>query len=184
MPVGEAIVNGIISGCNNRRGALASTIRSAVRAGINVIKSDLKIHSPSKATEEEIGEPIMEGIEVGFTNRLPEALKTIRSGMDNLMTGAAKVVDHGTYTAPAFPAVSRSVTAIDYDRLADAVAQRRRTSTSVRVSWRRPRMRRPPARRRAVSVPWPSATDLRGDRHGAIFHFPRHRQPRHRRGRR
>lgn len=123
-PVGEAIINGIISGCNNRRGALASTIRSAVRAGINAIKSDLKIHSPSKATEEEIGEPIMEGIEVGFTNRLPEALKTIRSGMDNLMTGAARVVDHGTYTTPALPAVSRSVTAIDYDRLADAVAQR------------------------------------------------------------
>ena len=124
VPVGEAIINGIIAGCGNRGGALSSTIRSAVRAGINAIKSDLKIHSPSKATEEEIGEPIMEGIEVGFTNRLPEALKTIRSGMDNLMTGAAKVVDHGTYTTPAFPAVSRSVTAIDYDRLADAVAQR------------------------------------------------------------
>ena len=72
----------------------------------------------------EIGEPLMQGIEVGFTNRLPEALKTIRSGMDDLMTGAARVVNHGTYTTPALPAVSRSVTAIDYDRLADAVTQR------------------------------------------------------------
>lgn len=124
VPVGEAIINGIIAGCGNRGGALSSTIRSIVRAGINAGKAEGQIHSPSRVTMQEIGEPLMEGVEVGFTNRLPEALKTIRSGMDNLMTGAAKVVDHGTYTAPAFPAVSRSVTAIDYDRLADAVAQR------------------------------------------------------------
>lgn len=124
VPVGEAIINGIIAGCGNRGGALSSTIRSLVRASINTVKSDLKINSPSKTTMQEIGEPLMEGVEVGFANRLPEALKTIRSGVGNLMTGAAKVVDHGTYTAPAFPAVSRSVTAIDYDRLADAVAQR------------------------------------------------------------
>lgn len=124
VSVGEAIINGIIAGCGNRGGALSSTIRSIVRAGINAGKAEGQIHSPSRVTMQEIGEPLMEGVEVGFTNRLPEALKTIRSGMDNLMTGAAKVVDHGTYTAPALPAVSRSVTAIDYDRLADAVAQR------------------------------------------------------------
>ena len=124
IPVGEAIINGIISGCGNRGGALSSTIRSIVRAGINAGKDEGQIQSPSRATMREIGEPLMQGIEVGFTNRLPEALKTIRSGMDNLMTGAARVVDHGTYTTPALPAVSRSVTAIDYDRLADAVAQR------------------------------------------------------------
>lgn len=124
VPVGEAIINGIIAGCGNRGGALSSTIRSIVRAGINAGKAEGQIHSPSRVTMQEIGEPLMEGVEVGFTNRLPEALKTIRSGMDDLMTGAAKVVDHGTYTTPALPAVSRSVTAIDYDRLADAVAQR------------------------------------------------------------
>lgn len=124
VPVGEAIINGIIAGCGNRGGALSSTIRSIVRAGINAGKAEGQIHSPSRITMREIGEPLMEGVEVGFTNRLPEALKTIRSGMDNLMTGAARVVDHGTYTTPALPAVSRSVTAIDYDRLADAVAQR------------------------------------------------------------
>lgn len=124
VPVGEAIINGIIAGCGNRGGALSSTIRSIVRAGINAGKDEGQIQSPSRATMREIGEPLMQGIEVGFTNRLPEALKTIRSGMDNLMTGAARVVDHGTYTTPALPAVSRSVTAIDYDRLADAVAQR------------------------------------------------------------
>lgn len=124
VPVGESIINGIIDGCGNRGGALSSTIRSLVRAGIDAGKEESDSHSPSRVTMREIGEPLMQGIEVGFTNRLPEALKTIRSGMDNLMTGAAKVVDHGTYTTPALPAVSRSVTAIDYDRLADAVAQR------------------------------------------------------------
>lgn len=124
VPVGESIINGIIDGCGNRGGALSSTIRSLVRAGIDAGKEESDSHSPSRVTMREIGEPLMQGIEVGFTNRLPEALKTIRSGMDNLMTGAARVVDHGTYTTPALPAVSRSVTAIDYDRLADAVAQR------------------------------------------------------------
>lgn len=124
VPVGKAIINGIIAGCNNRGGALSSTIRSLVRAGIDAGEEEGQINSPSKVTAKKIGEPLMEGIEFGFANRLPQALKTIRSGMDNLMTGAARVVDHGTYTAPAFPAVSRSVTAIDYDRLADAVAQR------------------------------------------------------------
>lgn len=124
VPVGEAIINGIIAGCNNRGGALSSTIRSLVRAGIDAGEEEGQINSPSKVTAKKIGEPLMEGIEFGFANRLPQALKTIRSGMDNLMTGAAKVVNHGTYTAPALPAVSRSVTTIDYDRLADAVAQR------------------------------------------------------------
>lgn len=124
VPVGESIINGIIDGCGNRGGALSSTIRSLVRAGIDAGKEESDSHSPSRVTMREIGEPLMQGIEVGFTNRLPEALKTIRSGMDDLMTGAARVVNHGTYTTPALPAVSRSVTAIDYDRLADAVAQR------------------------------------------------------------
>lgn len=124
VPVGEAIINGIIAGCNNRGGALSSTIRSLVRAGIDAGEEEGQINSPSKVTAKKIGEPLMEGIEFGFANRLPQALKTIRSGVGNLMTGAAKVVDHGTYTTPAFPAVSRSVTVIDYDRLADAVAQR------------------------------------------------------------
>lgn len=124
VPVGKAIINGIIAGCNNRGGALSSTIRSLVRAGIDAGEEEGQINSPSKVTAKKIGEPLMEGIEFGFANRLPQALKTIRSGVGNLMTGAAKVVDHGTYTTPALPAVSRSVTAIDYDRLADAVAQR------------------------------------------------------------
>ena len=124
IPVGEAIINGIISGCGNRGGALSSTIRSIVRAGINAGKDEGQIRSPSRATMREIGEPLMEGVEVGFTNRLPEALKTIRSAVDNLMTGAARVVNHGAYTAPEIPTASRNVTAIDYDRLADAVAQR------------------------------------------------------------
>ena len=124
VPVGKAIINGIIAGCNNRGGALSSTIRSLVRAGIDAGEEEGQINSPSKVTAKKIGEPLMEGIEFGFANRLPQALKTIRSGVGNLMTGAAKVVDHGTYTTPVLPAVSRSVTAIDYDRLADAVAQR------------------------------------------------------------
>lgn len=124
VPVGKAIINGIIAGCNNRGGALSSTIRSLVRAGIDAGEEEGQINSPSKVTAKKIGEPLMEGIEFGFANRLPQALKTIRSGVGNLMTGAARVVDHGTYTTPALPAVSRSVTAIDYDRLADAVAQR------------------------------------------------------------
>lgn len=124
VPVGEAIINGIIAGCNNRGGSLSSTIRSLVRAGINAGEKEGQINSPSKVTAKKIGEPLMEGIEFGFANRLPQALKTIRSGVGNLMTGAAKVVDHGTYTTPALPAASRNVTAIDYDRLADAVAQR------------------------------------------------------------
>lgn len=124
IPIGEAIVNGLQQGLKNRSGPLYSAARSIISATLSTMQRTAEVNSPSKATMRMIGEPLMEGIEVGFTNRLPEALKTIRSGMDNLMTGAAKVVDHGTYTAPAFPAVSRSVTAIDYDRLADAVAQR------------------------------------------------------------
>ena len=124
VPVGEAIVNGIISGCGNRGGALSTTVRSIVRSAINAAKAEGEIRSPSRVTAREVGEPLMEGMEVGFANRLPEALKTIRSGMNNLMSGAAKVVDHGTYTAPALPAMSRSVAILDYDRLADAVAER------------------------------------------------------------
>ena len=124
IPIGEAIVNGLQQGLRNRSGSLYSTARSIISTTLSTMQRTAEVNSPSKATMRMIGEPLMEGVEVGFTNRLPEALKTIRSGMDNLMTGAAKVVDHGTYTAPALPAVSRSVTAIDYDRLADAVAQR------------------------------------------------------------
>lgn len=124
VPIGEAIVNGLQQGLRNRSGSLYSTARSIISTTLSTMQRTAEVNSPSKATMRMIGEPLMEGVEVGFTNRLPEALKTIRSGMDNLMTGAARVVDHGTYTTPALPAVSRSVTAIDYDRLADAVTQR------------------------------------------------------------
>ena len=123
VPVGEAIVNGIIAGCNNRGGSLSSTIRSLVRAGINAGKAEGQIYSPSRVTMQEIGEPLMEGVEVGFTNRLPEALKTIRSGMDDLMTGAAQAADYGTHTTATAQAAGAS-RGIDYERLAEAMDAR------------------------------------------------------------
>ena len=123
VPVGEAIVNGIIAGCNNRGGSLSSTIRSLVRAGINAGKAEGQIYSPSRVTMQEIGEPLMEGVEVGFTNRLPEALKTIRSGTEELMSGAAQAADYGTHTTATAQAAGAS-RGIDYERLAEAMDAR------------------------------------------------------------
>lgn len=122
--IGGSLMDGITQKIIDKQSSAATAAANAVSAVVKAAKKAGEIRSPSRVMAREIGEPLMEGVEVGFTNRLPEALKTIRSGVGNLMTGAAKVVDHGTYTTPALPAVSRSVTAIDYDRLADAVAQR------------------------------------------------------------
>ena len=124
VPIGEAIVNGLQQGLRNRSGPLYSTARSIISTTLSTMQRTAEVNSPSKATMRMIGEPLMEGVEVGFANRLPEAMKTIRSSMNNLISGAANVVDHGTYTAQALPVMSHSAMVIDYDRLADAMAQR------------------------------------------------------------
>lgn len=75
--VGVDGIQGMIDGMYARSGALYSAARSIVSSAIAAMRSAADIHSPSKKTQELIGKPLAQGVEVGF-------LETMRNVSDSM----------------------------------------------------------------------------------------------------
>ena len=76
--VGRAIISGIIAGIHARWSSLTSTMTSLAKSALSAAKSILGIHSPSTVFENQVGEPIAEGIELGFEKSMPLELKKMQ----------------------------------------------------------------------------------------------------------
>ena len=77
--IGRAIINGIIAGINARWSALTNVMTRLAKSALSAAKSVLGIHSPSTVFENQVGEPIAEGIELGFEKSMPLELKKMQS---------------------------------------------------------------------------------------------------------
>ena len=76
-------------GINAGRSGVISAMRSAARAAVNAAKSELKIKSPSKVFEDEVGVMTMRGWGPWRTQGSKEQAKIIRNAA-RYLTGAAK----------------------------------------------------------------------------------------------
>ena len=68
---------------------------------VTAVKTKLKIHSPSKLTEEEIGSPMGAGVPIGF-------IKAIAAGMPDVHAALGGIVGVGTFSVGGIPSVGVS----------------------------------------------------------------------------
>ena len=80
---------GLKAGINAGRSGVISAMRSAARAAVGAAKSELKIKSPSKVFEEEVGVMVMRGLGQGVLKESREQARVIRNAA-RYLTGEAK----------------------------------------------------------------------------------------------
>ena len=80
---------GLKAGINAGRSGVISAMRSAARAAVNAAKSELKIKSPSKVFEDEVGVMAMRGLGQGVLKESREQARVIRNAA-RYLTGEAQ----------------------------------------------------------------------------------------------
>lgn len=93
---GKNLIEGMISGINNKEGSLYATIRRVVNKSISEAKKAGEIKSPSRKTRDLIGKPFIQGIEVGMENELPNALAKVKTMMGSIISAGSATVN-GNY---------------------------------------------------------------------------------------
>ena len=88
-PAGLNAMRGLTAGINAGRSGVITAMRSAARAAVNAAKSELKIKSPSRVFEEEVGVMAMKGLGQGALKESKEQAKIIRNAA-RYLTGEAK----------------------------------------------------------------------------------------------
>ena len=88
-PAGLNAMRGLTAGINAGRSGVISAMRSAARAAVNAAKSELKIKSPSRVFEEEVGVMAMKGLGQGVLKESREQAKIVRNAA-RYLTGEAK----------------------------------------------------------------------------------------------
>jgi TP901 family phage tail tape measure protein len=88
-PAGLNAMRGLTAGINAGRSGVISAMRSAARAAVNAAKSELKIKSPSRVFEEEVGVMAMKGLGQGVLKESREQARVIRNAA-RYLTGEAK----------------------------------------------------------------------------------------------
>lgn len=76
--VGEQMVNGMITGINNRKSALTATMAGIAKTAVEQAKSSLDIHSPSRVMEK-LGGFTVEGFMVGLQGMTSKLNASMRS---------------------------------------------------------------------------------------------------------
>ena len=101
-------MRGLTAGINAGRSGVITAMRSAARAAVNAAKAELKINSPSKVFEDEVGVMTMRGWGRGVLKESKEQAKVIRNAA-RYLTGEAKAGSiMTTSTTTAAPTTNRA----------------------------------------------------------------------------
>jgi phage-related protein len=87
--IGGNIIQGIIDGVSGGVGALVNAVEGAAQAALDAALSLLDIGSPSRVFEQEVGEPIIQGMIEGVQAMIP-GLMAVMSGVANLIISQAE----------------------------------------------------------------------------------------------
>lgn len=83
--LGQAIVDGIINGLNTAAGALFTKLNTLASDALATLQKAFKTGSPSQLMADEIGRPIVEGMQLGILNEMPHLLAAMRTSTDSLI---------------------------------------------------------------------------------------------------
>lgn len=84
--LGKAIIDGIIAGLKNAGAALFNALKGLAGEALSAAKGELKINSPSKVFEDEVGAAIPEGMALGVTENADMVTDAVRSLSGDLTT--------------------------------------------------------------------------------------------------
>lgn len=73
LEIGRGIVSGIAQAIRNGAGAVGDALRGVVDGAISSIKAKLGIQSPSRVLAAEVGQPMIEGVAMGFEDQARRA---------------------------------------------------------------------------------------------------------------
>lgn len=79
--IGVNSIQGLINGIQSMSGMLSDAARQVISDALSAMRSEADIHSPSKKTENLIGKPLAQGIEVGFFDQLASIKNTMASAI-------------------------------------------------------------------------------------------------------
>lgn len=123
--VGQDLIAGLEAGIDSELPGALAKARNAARQLLNAFKVNFKINSPSKLMEDEVGVMLMRGLSGGVEKELPNVLQVMRRSAEGVISSATGVINNGAYTIPATITTANAPReTIDYDRLADAMANR------------------------------------------------------------
>ena len=79
--IGVNSIQGMINGIKSMSGMLSDAARQVISDALSAMRSEADIHSPSKKTENLIGKPLAQGVEVGFLDQLASIKNTMASAI-------------------------------------------------------------------------------------------------------
>lgn len=82
--IGKNLIEGIGNGISNAAGSLVDAARNAAKRALDSVKSFLKIGSPSKLFEDEVGVNIGLGVAEGITNTTSDVSRSMKNVTDKL----------------------------------------------------------------------------------------------------
>jgi TP901 family phage tail tape measure protein len=82
--VGKAFSDGVAAGINANKQQVAMAARGSVAEAIAQAKAEAIIRSPSRRTADEIGQPLAEGIALGFAEGVPGMVDAVSSGLQTV----------------------------------------------------------------------------------------------------
>lgn len=115
--VGGDIAKGVASGIIANSSHVSKAAREAVDRAIAAMRAEADSHSPSRKTKDLVGKPLAQGVTVGWDEEMENTLRTVKSGIGNLISGAMPPIGHipggkttGTATvARTAPAVNQTI---------------------------------------------------------------------------
>ena len=90
ISVGSNIVKGLWNGINNMTSWVISKIKGFGKSVLDGLKSFFKIHSPSKRTEQEVGQYVALGVGVGITKATQKVVKQTKTFADKIAKAIVK----------------------------------------------------------------------------------------------
>lgn len=95
--IGRQIPAGIAQGVRNGQGELVKAIAEACEAAVKKAQESLKINSPSRRFDEEVGQLIPPGIGVGVRKAMPDLKRQMETDLSNLAARMRATVEAETY---------------------------------------------------------------------------------------
>lgn len=96
--IGVNSIQGLINGIQSMSGMLSDAARQVISDALSAMRSEADIHSPSKKTENLIGKPLAQGIEVGFLDQLASVKNSMASA---IMAPFSRITTNDLYGATA-----------------------------------------------------------------------------------
>lgn len=111
VQVGADIGSGIASGIISQSLVIKRAAIKAVNDALDAARKAADAHSPSRKSRDLVGKPLAQGVAVGWDEEMENTLRTVKSGIGNLISGAMPPIGHipgGKTTATATAARTAS----------------------------------------------------------------------------